>query len=151
MELPHLHERWPVNGLVISSDGPYIGVGNGCGLQTVKVEHVEGDIAWLQAAANQASTALDRHDLVCLHIPFYEWGLKDGRRRPPSQLVEYLGQVDEQVFGAIHQSVGSTDSIRIVVLVTPCPNWQKDGGSSISPYLVFEGARKKNPKIMRDQ
>ncbi len=145
VELPHLHERWPVNGLVISPDGPYIGVGMAAGLHTVKVEHVgEGDIAWLQAVANQASTALDRHDLVCLHIPFYEWGLKDGQVVPPSQLVEYLGQVDEQVIGAIHQSVVSTDFIRILVLVTPCPNWQKEGGSSLSPYLVFEGPGEKS-------
>nr|MBA3611949.1 hypothetical protein [Nitrospirales bacterium] len=140
VELPPLKERWPVNGMVISPDGPYVGVGMAAGLEAVKVEHVGGgDIAWLQALANRTSTALEKHDLVCLHIPFYEWAFKDGQAVPPSQLVEYLRQVDEQVIGAIHQSVGNNDSNRIVVLVTPCPNWQKDGGSSISSYLVFEG------------
>lgn len=140
VELTHLKERWPVNGMVISPDGPYVGVGMAAGLQTVKVEQVGGgDIAWLQALGNRTSTALETHDLVCLHIPFYEWGLKDGQAVPPSQLVEYLQHVDEQVIGPIHQSVGSNDSHRIVVLVTPCPHWQKDEGSAISPYLVFEG------------
>lgn len=140
VELPPLKERWPVNGMVISPDGPYVGVGMAAGLETNKVEHVGGgDIAWLQALATRTSTALEKHDLVCLHIPFYEWGVKDGQVVPPSQLGEYLRQVDEQVIGALHQSVGNNDSHRIVVLVTPCPNGQKDGGSSISPYLVFEG------------
>lgn len=141
VELPPLKERWPVNGMVISPDGPYVGVGMAAGLETVKVEHVGGgDIAWLQALATRTSTALEKHDLVCLHVPFYEWGLKDGQAVSPSQLGEYLGKVDEQVIGALHQSVGNNDSHRIVVLVTPCPNWQKDGGSSTSPYLVFEGS-----------
>lgn len=145
MELPQFQERWPVNGIVISPDGPYVGVGMAAGLQTVKLEHGGGgDIAWLQDVANRASTALDKHDLVCLHIPFCEWGLKDGQAEPPSQLVEYLQQVDEQVMGAIQQSVGSHDSLRIVVLVTSCPNWQKNGGSSISPYLVFGAEGKKS-------
>jgi 2,3-bisphosphoglycerate-independent phosphoglycerate mutase len=144
VELPHLKERWPVKGMVISPDGPYIGVGMVAGLQTGKVENVgEGNIAWLKALANRTSAVLDTHDLVCLHIPFYAWGLKDGEAVPPSQLVEYLQQVDEQVIGAIHQSVGNNDSHRIVVLCTPCQHGQKDGVPAISPYLVFEGGKGK--------
>lgn len=141
VELPPLKERWPVNGMVISPDGPYVGVGMAAGLETVKVEHVGGgDVAWLQALANRTLTALEKHDLVCLHIPFYEWAFKDGQAVSPSQSGEYLGQVDEQVIGAIHQSVGNNDSNRIVVLVTPCPHGRKDAGPAISPYLVFEGS-----------
>ena len=114
------------------------------GLQTLKVDHAgEGEIAWLKALANRTSPVLDTHDLVCLHIPFYAWGLKDGEAVPPSQLVEYLQHVDEQVIGAIHQSVGNNDSHRIVVLCTPCQHWPKDGVSAISPYLVFEGGKGK--------
>lgn len=144
VELPHLKERWPVKGMVISPDGPYVGVGMAAGLQTVKVENVGGgDVAWLQALANRTSTVLETHDLVCLHIPFYAWGLKDGQAVPPSQLVEYLQRVDEQVIGAMHQSVAKNDSLRIVVLCTPSPHRQEDGVSAISPYLVCEGHKGK--------
>ncbi|HNP29726.1 MAG TPA: hypothetical protein PKK23_11810 [Nitrospirales bacterium] len=140
VELPLLKERWPGKGMVVSPDGPYVGVGMAAGLQTFKVESMGGgDSAWLEALAKRSSTMLDTHDLVCLHIPFYAWGLQDGQAVPPSQLVEYLQQVDDQVVGAIHQSVGNNDSYRIVVLCTPCSHWQKDGVSSISPYLMFEG------------
>jgi len=143
--LPHLNERWPIKGLVISPDGPYVGVGMAAGLQTVKVENVgEGDVAWLQALANRTSTVLETHDLVCLHIPFYAWGLKDGQVVPPSQLVEYLQRVDEQAIGAIHHSVGNNDSYRIVILCTPCPHRQEEGGAAISPYLVFDGHKSKS-------
>lgn len=145
VELPHLKERWPIKGMVVSPDGPYVGVGKAAGLQTVKVEHAgEGDIAWLQTLANRTSIALDTHDLVCLHIPFYAWGLKAGEVVPPSQLVDSLQQVDEQLIGAIQQSLGNHDSHRIVVLCTPCPHWQKDGVSPMSPYLVFEGHKGKS-------
>jgi len=140
VELPHLKERWPVKGTVISSDGPYVGVGTAAGLQTVKVENVgEGDIAWLQALAKMTSTALETQDLVCMHVPFYAWLVKDGRITPPSTLVDYLQRVDEHVIGALQQSCATKDTHRIVVVCTPSPHQQVDGVLAMSPYLVFEG------------
>ena len=140
VELPHLKERWPVKGTVISPDGPYVGVGIAAGLQTVKIENVEeGDIAWLQSLATMTATSLETQDLVCIHVPFYTWLVKDGKATPLSTLVEYLQRVDEHVIGALQQSFAKNDSHRIVVVCTPFPYQQDDGASAISPYLVFEG------------
>jgi 2,3-bisphosphoglycerate-independent phosphoglycerate mutase len=142
VELPHLKERWPVKGTVISPDGPYVGVGTAAGLQTVKVENVgEGDIAWLQALATMTSTVLETQDLVCIHVPFYAWLVKDGKATPPSTMVEYLQRVDEHMIGALQESFATNDSHRIVVVCTPFPHQQDDGASAISPYLVFEGQK----------
>jgi len=140
MELPLLKERWSVKGTVISSDGPYVGVGNAAGLQTLKVENVgEGDITWLQALVKMTSATLETQDLVCIHIPFYAWLLKDGQVTPPSTLVDYLQRVDEHVIGVLQQSYGTKDSHRIVVVCTPSPHQQVDGMTAMAPYLVFEG------------
>ena len=140
VELPHLKERWPVKGTVISPDGPYIGVGTAAGLQTVKVEKVgEGDSSWLEALAKMTATALKTQDLVCIHIPFYAWLLKDGKAVPPETLVEYLQRVDEHLIGSLPQILGTKDSHRIVVVCTPFPDQQEEGATAISPYLIFEG------------
>ena len=142
VELPHLKERWPVKGTVISPDGPYLGVGIAAGLQTVKVENVgEGDIAWLQALATMTATVLETQDLVCIHVPFFAWLVKEGKSVPPSTLVEYLQRVDEQMIGPLQRSFATNDSHRIVVVCTPFPHQQDDGASAISPYLVFEGKK----------
>ena len=86
-------------------------------------------------------TALETQDLVCIHIPFYAWLLKDGQVTPPSTLVDYLQRVDEHVIGALQQSYSTKNSHRMVVVCTPSPHQQMDGVSAMSPYLVFEGQK----------
>jgi 2,3-bisphosphoglycerate-independent phosphoglycerate mutase len=140
VELPHLKERWPVKGTVISHEGPYVGVGTSAGLQVLKVENPgEGDIPWLQSLAKMTSTVLETQDLACIHVPFYAWLLKDGQVTSPSTLVEYLQRVDEHVIGALHRSFATKDSHRIMVVCTPFPHQQENSASAISPYLVFDG------------
>ena len=142
VELPHLKERWLVKGTVVSPDGPYIGVGTAAGLQTVKVENVgEGDIPWLQALAKMTATILETQDLICIHIPFYAWLVKDGTATPPATLVEYLQRVDEHVIGSFPQVLGKTDSTRMVIVCTPFRDQQEEGASAMSPYLIFEGQK----------
>ena len=140
VELPHLKERWPVKGSVISPDGPYVGVGIAAGLQTVKVESTgEGDITWMQGLAKMSSTVMETHDLVCIHLPFYAWLVKDGKPIPPSTLVEYVQRVDAHVIGALQLFSSAPDSFRIIVMCTPFPPSQEDEETAISPYVVFEG------------
>lgn len=154
VELPHLKERWPVKGAVISPDGPYVGVGTAAGLQTVKLENVgEGDVAWLQALVKQAFIALETQDLVCIHLPFYAWLIKDGQATPSSTLLEYLQRVDEYVIGAFQQSCEAKDSHRLVVVCTPAPHQQEDGGAALSPFLVYDGkkAEQEHPTLTFDE
>lgn len=139
VELPPFKERWPVKGTVISPDGAYTGVGMAAGLQTIKIETAgEGERAWMQALAKSSSTVLDTQDLVCLHLPFYAWLVKDGQITPPSILVEYLQRMDEYVMGALQCSLAK-DGLRIVVVCTPFPDQQDEGTSAISSYLMVEG------------
>jgi 2,3-bisphosphoglycerate-independent phosphoglycerate mutase len=145
LELPPLRERWSIKGTVISPDGPYAGVGMAVGLQTVKVATVgEGDIAWLQALSKITSTVLETQELVCLHLPFYSWLVKDGQATPPSDLVEYLQRADEHVIGALLHASGTKDSHRIMVVCTPFPDQQDDGTLALSPYLMVEGQKVKS-------
>ncbi len=150
VELPHLKERWPVKGTVISPEGPYVGVGTSAGLQTVKLENPgEGDIVWMQTLSKMTANVLETQDLACIHVPFSEWLVQKGQPTPPSTLVEYLQRVDEHVIGALRQSCGTQDSHRIMVVCTPYPHQEENGASAMAPYLVFEGeeGKPKNPSL----
>jgi 2,3-bisphosphoglycerate-independent phosphoglycerate mutase len=144
VELPPLKERWPVKGTVFSPDGSYVGVGMAAGLQAITSDPVrDGDVGWLQSLAKHACTVIETQDLVCLHLPFYAWLVKDEQAVPPSTLVEYLQRVDEQVIGAFHQSLAK-EGHRIVVVCTPFPHQQEERGPAISPYLIVEEPKEKS-------
>ncbi len=140
VELPPLRERWPIQGAVVSSCGPYRGIAMAGGLQVVNMEdHGEDESEGLDKMAVLATKILEKQDLACLHVPLTGGSMDDGLSTPPSKFVEYLQKIDEHLLGPLRQSCESMGEIRLFVIATPVG--QKLEGAMPAQYIVYEGEK----------
>ncbi len=139
MEWPNLVERWSLQGLVFSSDGPYRGVALALGLQPYEVAQGEEDEGeWLQKLATTACQAIQKKDFVCLHIPLPHQSKEEGDKGNDEGLVQSLERIDTHVIEAIKKAgAGIPDGLQLMVCCTSMP-LEKDGGQGgWAPYLFY--------------
>jgi len=142
VELPQLKERWPINGTVVSPNGPYVGVGKASGLQMLKVDEMtENEPERLRKMADQASGILEEQDLVCLHIPFSALASHQGPSTPALVFVEYLEQIDEHLMGPLQQSCVESGEGRLFVVATSYANRLEEDTHSSARYMLYEGQK----------
>jgi 2,3-bisphosphoglycerate-independent phosphoglycerate mutase len=142
VELPQLKERWPIQGTVVSPNGPYVGVGKASGLHMVKVGGMtENESERLRKMADGASRILEEQDLVCLHIPFSALALQQEPATPASMFVQYLEQVDEHLMGPLQQLCMKSGEIRLFVVATSCANKAEEDVNAYARYMLYEGQK----------
>ena len=142
VELTPLKERWSIQGAVMSSSGPYRGVGMASGLKVGNVENCdENSTDRLRMMTSLASKILEKQDLACLHIPFSPGALQQGSSVPASMFVDYLEQVDEHLIGPLQQFCGDTGEVRLFVVTTPSVNTSEVDAQACARYVLFEGSK----------
>ncbi len=146
MEWPNLPDLWSIHGSVISSEGPYRGVGIALGLHPVTVDREEAEEeVWLQSLAETAAQHLQKEDVVGLHVPIDRSGQKGDMENANDLMVQSLEKIDTHILGPL-QKMGSSipQGIRLMVC---CPTQVLQTGQESenwSPYILYDESMKKD-------
>ena len=141
VELPPIKDRWPIQGVIVSENGPYRGVAMASGLKTIEIENCdENEQDWLGRMAELAVKVIEKQDLVCLHVPFSVWMVSGEQLTSSPVLVKHLQNIDEYLIGQLQQFCMGSDGVGLFVMTTP-PGVKHVGDDvhSPAPYVLFEG------------
>ncbi len=137
VELPKLQEKSAIKGTIVSTQGPYVGIGISAGLKTVHFPSGgNGNVEELQKMAEIGAKILETQDFGCLHVPFSDWVGPDGPSTSLSQLVEYVQGVDEHVVGPL-MKVADQAPDRSVLVVNTAGGHQQEGDKPLSAFYAL--------------
>ncbi len=139
VELTSLQEQWAIQGVVVSSCGPYRGVGMASGLKAVTLEGNENHSDRLGKMAAIPSKVFETQDLACLHVPCMD--LDIGLSTPAVKLVEFLEQIDLHLIGPLQQTCAEIGNVRLFVVATAAGNKTGIDSPLSSRYVLFEGGK----------
>ena len=139
VELPTLQERWPIQGVVVSSSGAYLGVGRASGLRSVPTEPRSAcESHRLDQMVDIGQKILEKHDFACLHIPCAITDTSDEKLRS-ARFVECLEQIDQLLIKNLTETFVDTGQACLLVVVTSDPGSDTKSERSTAPYVFCGG------------
>lgn len=112
--LPTFNERYGLQGAMITAVDLLRGLAALAGWDRIEVEGATGYLDTNYAGKGQAAVAaLDRYDIVCVHIEAPDEASHEGRA---DAKVEALEQIDRLIAAPLWNAVGSRDDTRILIL-----------------------------------
>jgi 2,3-bisphosphoglycerate-independent phosphoglycerate mutase len=140
LELLPLSERWPVKGVVMSSDNAVLGAGVMAGLHMVRVDAVqESTSAPWSAMAQLSLKAVEKMDMVYVHVPVArgDWASEEG-------MVKFWESLDSNLIGPLKEALLGHGQNRLVVVGTPTSHGAHSTGScegaGLSGFVLCEGS-----------
>ncbi|QDV24341.1 cofactor-independent phosphoglycerate mutase [Aureliella helgolandensis] len=119
--LPSFHERFGLNGAMITAVDLLRGLAALIGWDRIEVAGATGYLDTNYAGKGQAAVeALDKYDIVCVHVEATDEASHEGRF---DEKIKALEAIDRSVVGPVHEKLKTFPEYRLLVLPdhpTPC-------------------------------
>jgi 2,3-bisphosphoglycerate-independent phosphoglycerate mutase len=120
-QLPSFHSRYGLRGAMITAVDLLRGLAALIGWDRIEVQGATGYLDTNYAGKGQAAIeALDRYDIVCVHVEATDEASHEGRHE---EKVNALESIDKHIIGPLRQKLASFDQYRLLILPdhpTPC-------------------------------
>ncbi|GAB5406116.1 MAG: cofactor-independent phosphoglycerate mutase [Aureliella sp.] len=120
-KLPSFHERFGLSGAMITAVDLLRGLAALIGWDRIEVEGATGYLDTNYAGKGQAAIeALDKYDIVCVHVEATDEASHEGR---VDEKIKALEAIDTHVVGPVAEKLATFDEHRLLVLPdhpTPC-------------------------------
>ncbi|MCA9132947.1 MAG: 2,3-bisphosphoglycerate-independent phosphoglycerate mutase, partial [Planctomycetales bacterium] len=119
--LPSFEERFGLRGAMITAVDLLRGLAALMGWERLEVEGATGYLDTNYAGKGAAAVqALDRYDIVCVHVEATDEASHEGRHM---EKIRALEEIDRHVVGPVHEKLRSCGDYRLLILpdhATPC-------------------------------
>lgn len=119
--LPSFKERFGIQGAMITAVDLLRGLASLVGWDRIEVDGATGYLDTNYAGKGQAGVeALDRYDIVCVHVEATDEASHEGRH---DEKIKALEAIDEHIVAPLHEKLKTFDEYRLLVLPdhpTPC-------------------------------
>ena len=146
LDLLPVSERWPVTGVVFSSDNAVLGVGSTVGLHMVRVDTVKDTMSGLlNDLAPRCLKAVGKTDFAYVHIP-----VDRESRGSEEAMVGLWEHLDTHLIGPLQKDFLANGQHRLVVVGTPALSTPAPPGAAdavgLSGYLLCDAQLEVNPQ-----